>query len=776
MNNPLNILDFTYKFLASIVSIITITGFVSKFAILKTKKQLSEYSKFTDRDKQIKSLIEILNNDKKIINVYGKKGIGKSYFLKYFSDFVNKKIPKAYRKNIINIKLKSNTRVIYYEINEYSKDNEILNDFLLSYYNKNLKNNEQAIKRILIQSLFYKKIIIIFDNIVNECIENTVEDILNKLLPLSNKFVFVLGSIEKLTLPKLGSDKSQIKIEEFSNDEIIEYSKNCKINLSTDEIENILDVSNGLPIMVDLMISNNDYSNNELYNNYINRLFLNLKQNDKYLAEVLMYIALLSLVNSTVSLKLLNNIDESFKVRKNSIIKLHMLSLIKYNESEKDIKMHDIIRDYLVNEFSQKDFYEIIKNICSFYYGINDIFNGAVYSVQLSKKDFNSHKDSLVKCVNKAIKEENFTYSISLGNRYFESYRNSLKDELYYMISYGYILSLLSVGDYPTAKKFSDEENLSITDTIKCEKIDIAIQIADLYHLQSNYITAIDMYNIILNTLTDIDKLNYSVVCEMKIAHSYRHVGNYRDSIKHYLNAINIASSLNDYNIIALSNLELSVIYLSDFSCMKDDPRYNDLDELFEDTYNHINKSENKTTELLYYRNYARYLISKSDEYNYYLKIEDNLNLALKGYENLKKRLIYTMYFEFGEFYRAYSNTNKAIESYEKAISFSQKNGDKNLETMSYLGIVLLELDLNNYIYNHDRIDQKNLLVKTIELSEKHDLIINKTLAELLITVLNKEKITDEKLNYLEACGLRKTAETIRNNNYRIGNIQLFMM
>lgn len=150
MNNNVVVLDLIYKIIAIIVSLITVIGFLGKFTIPKNKKQLLEYNKYTDRRKQLKSAISDLNDGIRIINVYGKKGVGKSYFLKYISDYINRKIPKKYIKDIKKvIKIKNRTRVIYFEVNEYSKDTEILNDFISSYSNKNSKNTSTAVKKFL---------------------------------------------------------------------------------------------------------------------------------------------------------------------------------------------------------------------------------------------------------------------------------------------------------------------------------------------------------------------------------------------------------------------------------------------------------------------------------------------------------------------------------------------------------------------------------------------------------------------------------------------------
>lgn len=95
---------------------------------------------------------------------------------------------------------------------------------------------------------------------------------------------------------------------------------------------------------------------------------------------------------------------------------------------------------------------------------------------------------------------------------------------------------------------------------------------------------------------------------------------------------------------------------------------------------------------------------------------------------------------------------------------------------MSYLGIILLELSSKSFILNRNIDEQKELLSRIIGISEKYNLCINKTIASLLLSVLNKEQMNEDILKYLSVNGLEKTADTIKENNFRINNIQLFMV
>ncbi len=627
-------------------------------------------------------------------------------------------------------------------------------------------------------SFFYKKIIIVLDNITNKCTENAVEDLIKNVQPYSLKFVFVLGSIEKLSLPKSGNDKPKIEIIEFKVDDIDEYAKKCQKKLSPEVLKEICEGSNGLPIMVDLMISNDDHCNREFYNEYIDKIFYDLKREDSNLALVIVYIALLSLVNTEIEVSFLTNFDNRINTNMRVLKKINSYSLIKYNEFKKTIKMHDIIRDYITYNIVQFSYYEDIKRLLFFYEKGKNIQSCSIYSVLLKRRDLSSYKNLIIKCIDESIQKEQYMFLISFGNHYFRDGNQNIKDDMYYKIAHGFILALLSVGDYPTAKRFFDNEGILISYAVEMGQLDLAIQLADLFHLQSMYDTAIYWFQIILskiNGTSNCDR-NFEMTIDMKIAHSFRHIGCYSDAIIYYFRALEIANSLNSSKLILTINLELTIIYMSNPHLFAKETRYQNLEEMFTETLALINKNNDNAAKLLYYRNHTRYLISNSTPGNIPTQAKGQLEQAFLGYEKLKKRLIYTMYFELGEYYRFMQEHNKAIDNYCKAIDFSHKNGDKNLETMSYIGIILTEYDAIKFIYNNCKNEQINLLIKTIKISREHNLTINEMLANLILTILKREPIDEEMLSYLEHNGLEKNAIAFKAETFNPLCLQLFMM
>ena len=779
-NMPNEVFEIIYKSFGILASFTVVITFISQIIMPNRKRLLSDHKKFTDRKKHLDVLVKLIDNNNRIINVYGKKGIGKSYFLKYFSDLINSKISKKeiskikYRELKNTKKLIKRTYVLYYEINEYTKESEIINDFALTFSNKFSKSPYKSFKSLIRNLYFYRRIIIVFDNITNECLENAVESIVNNLLPVSKKLVFILGSVDFLTLPKININKTTIELDEFGKEEITEYSNNCGTPLTDDKIDNILDVSNGLPILVDLMISNDSYSIfDKVLDKYIENVFNQIKSENPYLAKVLIIISLLSLVNTNVSLSLLITVFSNEAISRLSIQKLNMLSVIKYNEKDDTIKVHDIIRDYLVYEHAQQEYYNCIEQLVYFFKQNEAYDNCSVFSVLLKQERYIKYKSIIEKCIENALDSENYTYLLALGNHYFKSL--TPKDHsMYYLISYGYISALLSVGDYPSAKKFCDEKALSLKVAVNENKSELALQIANLYHLQSNYSLAIDSYNILLKLSNENQKKDYTSECYFKIAHAYRHMGDYEESQNYYLLSIKHTKNV---GVIITAYLELSVIYLFNESLLNNDPQFKTLEKLFDTTKLLLEEYNDKSLHLLYLRNYSRYLLSVDNNHQFSEVIYNYLNEALTGYEQLKKRLIYTMNFEFGEYYRWECINDKAIEYYKESLFFSNRNGDKNLQTMSYIGIILSELQCGVCIYTKSKKNQIELLVKCVEISEEHNLKINSILSTTLLKYIKTNILSENEHQFLTKMNMTKFADVLKSrNNKSLNTVQLFMM
>lgn len=108
------------------------------------------------------------------------------------------------------------------------------------------------------------------------------------------------------------------------------------------------------------------------------------------------------------------------------------------------------------------------------------------------------------------------------------------------------------------------------------------------------------------------------------------------------------------------------------------------------------------------------------------------LSKVLEDYKRQRKRLQYNLYFQIGEYYRQIGNVNLAKENFEKALSFSRKNLDHNLETLSQVALTICDICSNSV----DQQSDEEKIVNCIETCQQFDLNTNKLLAQMLLAYI----------------------------------------
>jgi hypothetical protein len=153
------------------------------------------------------------------------------------------------------------------------------------------------------------------------------------------------------------------------------------------------------------------------------------------------------------------------------------------------------------------------------------------------------------------------------------------------------------------------------------------------------------------------------------------------------------------------------------------------------------------------------------------------LTESKKGYEQLRKRLEYNAYFDFGEMYRKYEKHDIAIDNYTQALDFSTSNGDKNIESMSLYGIILTEIGSNKLWYHSSLEDQKASLIKAISYSKEYNFTANKYIGYIILAFLKKQNVEQDVIDYLNQYSYKREAYTAENlSKHAISSLHLVLM
>ena len=119
------------------------------------------------------------------------------------------------------------------------------------------------------------------------------------------------------------------------------------------------------------------------------------------------------------------------------------------------------------------------------------------------------------------------------------------------------------------------------------------------------------------------------------------------------------------------------------------------------------------------------------------------MNQSLEGYQKIKRRNIYDVYFEFGELYRFFGQYRKAVDFYTKCLDFAQNNSDYNLQSLAQLGIILCRIKIEERISKSSLIEE----LQTISLTaESKELFLNKSYSKIILEGLDSIDYTGNEI------------------------------
>ena len=508
---------------------------------------------FTNRINEIKMILELLNNNNKVISVYGNKGVGKSEFLKIITDYINNNI-KSNKLNDTFIKndikrdkyhILKNYKAIYFDLSDKMGMKEIITEIFSKIF-PNIKINKNISYHYFLNELekVYNKqnIIFIFDNFNNGALKSELIKIFQEHQIQRCKDLFIIGSINEFI--SYSESILYIEITSIQDKKVIkEFAAKKGIDLTDESLNKLYSMSYGLPIYLNIIL-NNEFTqiNNRLLLLNINEYIIDLVSKlDEETMRILKYCAFISALNTTLKL------DIFIELGFNSSSKIHFEKLIKnsllIDLGNNTFKMHDIITDFIIEKHivSSQD---ISVSLINYYKQRHQNKEVVIYS--LLTNDF-SNKELIIKVLKEEIDNDNLPYLFTLGElirkyQYIKSLY-SIDSEIYNYLIYSYLYMKMGMGDYIGAEELVNNllagqiKLVHISDISSDIEFEFNYLVADLLHLQNKYTKAINDFRMLLNIANMNKNFNHKIPkCTWAIAHSGRH------------QAENLNMVLNDYN------------------------------------------------------------------------------------------------------------------------------------------------------------------------------------------------------------------------------------
>lgn len=771
-------LNSTIQTAAAIVTIISIIGgsFLGAIKIiqnrkLKTKAYYVSRGVFADRDTSLDELALKFQLGTKVVNVYGKRGIGKSAFLRFFCDCVNHKIGRENigRKKHIKEIQKLKGKAFYFHLSgegTRSIDEQIISQipWLGSTLTEIANNLSHIIKR--------KKIYIVLDNINNAGLSKEIEGIIDVFLTHSPNFRIIVGSIEKQPFLNIMDihEFGYIELPTFNEADIFDFAKRNSKSISTEYFKTILDFSDGLPIFVSLLL-NNDVTvlssityDKDRMDNYLGRIIDDL---DNSLCLIAQYIGFLSVTKPIFNCHDLKEFDIDLPT--GCFEKLESCSLIEFDSKAQTIKMHELFRDYICRRFCSRT--DIIQKIYEYYCRIDQEYEQIYYLIMIEDE---ARDQTIIHGIQNAIQEENFAFLLMVGEHYKRLYDwnpvvSNMSEETFLSVVHGYLEGLIGVGNYPAAREVIDRCKISS----RAPKTDLQFRFsmltAKLYHLQNHYEESIAVYSILLDDTRNNKAFEkYEAKCLWGIAHSYRHQGKELDlAVSFYNESIRAAKRLGRKSEVIMGMREKLTILM----CRRQKTAARKLYRKIAVEVNGLPQDGYSGTKASFLKSKAQYLaIIEDDHYDLQYEI---LSKVLADYKAQRKRLQYNLYFQIGEYFRRLENIGLAKENFEVALSFSKKNLDHNLETLSQVALIICDICSNGLELKSTEAD----IISCIETCQQYDLNTNKLLAEMLLAYVQGTCVDGAIVSEFTRLGYKSGINACRKMGYdSLHQLDLFLM
>ncbi|WP_143145223.1 hypothetical protein [Arcobacter sp. LA11] len=716
----MNYIDIMFKLSSTIKNLLDMMGIKIPNFLIKHKIpnyiRKDKINYFTDRKSILQKLL-IASSSNNTINIYGKKGSGKSHTLKFFADCINNKVSKKLSKEYnLNKKIKIKY-ILYYDITHQTGIEGIRDSLCIESKNNNIKIISKLFSEEIKKMVSNNDVIIILDNVNNKGIYKTISNLIDSYLQYRHNDLFIIGSIERY---KSSTDPyiKYLNVEKFSKEDIEEYYKKHNITkLEKNQINKIYSITKqGLPLLVHIVknfplekisLVNEQEIYKYIYDELIDTL-------DKQTLDLLLLLSFINISTTTIKEK---DLIKSFEVGNYELLKKSLIDIGLLIETGENIKVHDELRD-LINHHNLSKFKYFENNINKYIQNSNS--DKKVFYHLLSFYENQNNPKLILNTLNNEISQNNFSIFeelLALIKRFglkFNSY-----PEIQFTLYYGIAYSFNGSGEYLLAQNILNSKEIinTLKEISKEDYLRFIILKIDIAHMLNKYQKSEEKLQKLIQEEIEITNYNILAQCYWKLGHIKLHRSYcFQDTLNNYNKAITYKKFLHNNPYILNATIETYITYLlkNNLNC------FNEL----------LDMEDNFKVDILSYISYER-IISR------FYKMKEDFSLAHiyvnRSYTHAKEifsKLHNNAELERADIYRAEENYVEAINCYQNVLLYTKNSMDSNLELSSRLGILI-----SNLLIHKDKIE----FYKEEILDELKEIIFESKKLEINITLLRAQ-------------------------------------
>ncbi len=716
-------LEFFSALLSIIESILELVGKYLHGKKYIYRKQVNFDKHFVDRMDEEKKLHDLIysgnpKHSENVVVISGKKGIGKTSLCRKICDDINYHDRNHWKR----------TFAIYYPHNNYST----IEKGILSQYTENEQESISRFSRNLHFLRFAKYHILFIDNINAYEYYEAYE--FAKAFCNSNRHNYVILAVDD-------DRASTFSLKSFHEEEIKMLCDSFKLKLQNEDICNITDESNGLPVYARYIVYSrslaSEYDALADIQLHAEHMVNALSDDQKQLLAIILLMC--KMIPSGVELSVLVRINPMF-TSKGILRELITLPVVEL-QSDSVFFCMEGISDFYLNEIprEREEAYKQIYNTFE-----DDAQNEGIVLYCTLHSNMKINTEKAISLLHSQYKKGNVYHIIDAGNKIDGINLNLMKERAFRReFFFCFAKSLLAVGAYRQARGFITDKDIKNDMTYLTigdyddRDFDYQYCIVDINHLTNHFDEAVDWSNILLNKAKTEQQKHK---CLYMQAHCMRHMG------KDLPGALQIFNLL-AYNKAASDEIRIRSLYsVASIRMFFHDSKL-DAPQLFQEIDRIISRNEDNRQWIPYVTRHKAIYEAKRQNYE---KAEKLLIGVKKKLETRIQRIKYDIDFELAEVYRlkesSKENYQKSYVLYTSTTKFAKQEQDYNLETNCLMGMHLLALKYSKPLPD----EHLDIVAKELE---KNNMEINRQSALFIMKLEKAQAFGAEQIRYWNKMG-----------------------
>lgn len=637
-----------------------------------------------DRESDLEEIVKRIDAER-VVNCWGRRGVGKSFLLEHLADIVN-----GHRRRRGRPRPKRLSAALYFDLADAVGFEQMERQVSRAALARSDATWEEFVTFVA-SNFGRRRLLLVLDNVNTPGLWPSLGRALHQYVARRPRDRVVLGSIDPVTLMNLGVE--HMSLCPFDPESIGEIVAVRGHDLPPERLTELHAQCSGLPLYAHALAAHDSRSLGDSSAGTAEALVeLDLIRRPREERELLAYASLMALVDRRVATAALERCPiPRLETRLRTVEP--MLQPVPYVEG-RFFKIHDLFRDEVLRVLAREvsgaalDLFARARRE-------GRLLDAAIYAMfaepcQIGEADFD---DVLAPVIRSAVESRNYALLSNLhgwaGER-AEILRFIAADmDRQDLFTFGWASALAGLGRYAEA-----QDELASSSIVRARHTssgvrtqfdpDLRFLQADIAHLQNRYDEAAEMFEDLGAWAASTSSRSLEARCIWGQAHVLRHQGRELErALELFDRAIELAGTARELFARVYSVTGATGIKVFTGAVPADE------EQMLAEVEAAIATSVAQDGYMLeVWKSQAQVAWFRGDRETARTIVDAAIDKALA----LNDRLLYNLYFERAEFRRLSGETGAALDDYTRVREFGERNGDRNLISNSLLGAALTDL------------------------------------------------------------------------------------